>query len=318
MNDSDEALAQGVTQAAPWLLLIHQVPPKPDYLRVKIRRRLQRLGSIALKSTVYVLPASDQALEDFQWLRREIVGEGGEATLCEAAMVEGMSDPELHEMFRRERDAEYAEIVEAAGSVGAAGELPRLRRMLSEAVRRDFFAASGRSLAERVLGVLEARMRGDDEAMDGSEPENAPSSGATWVTRTGVRVDRIASAWLIRRFVDRAARFKFVPPRGYEPLNGELRFDMFEGEFTHDGELCTFEVLTSRYARDDAALRAVGEVVHDLDCHDGRYSRAETPGVGIAVDGVVAAHPDDDEARISSGAAIFEGLYAHFRRASVE
>ena len=92
----------------PWLLLIHQIPPKPDYFRVKVRRRLQRLGALALKNSVYVLPNREETAEDFQWLLREIVAEGGEATLCAATFLAGTSDTELEERFRSERDVEYA------------------------------------------------------------------------------------------------------------------------------------------------------------------------------------------------------------------
>src|SRR5438067_10094157 len=93
-----------------WLLLIHQLPPKPDYFRVKIWRRLQRIGAVAIKSSVYVLPYTDQATEDFQWLRREIVAGGGEASVCQAAFVDGLSDGQIEALFRAQRDAEYAEL----------------------------------------------------------------------------------------------------------------------------------------------------------------------------------------------------------------
>src|SRR3990170_8900648 len=93
-----------------WLLLIHQIPPKPNYFRVKIWRRLQRLGAVAVKNSIYVLPKSDQAQEDFQWVLREIVEGGGEATLCEARLVEGLTDEQIEELFRSARSADYQQI----------------------------------------------------------------------------------------------------------------------------------------------------------------------------------------------------------------
>ena len=140
-------------------------------------------------------------------------------------------------------------------------------------------------------------------------------SGGTWVTRRGVRVDRISSAWLIRRFIDPAAEIKFVEPAGYEPAAGELRFDMFEGEYSHEGEMCTFETLVRRFGLADPALRAIAEIVHDLDLKEDRYGRAETAGVGSMIHGIAAAS-DDDASRIRQGVELFDALYAHFSAAA--
>jgi hypothetical protein len=152
-------------------------------------------------------------------------------------------------------------------------------------------------------------------ASAGHEPPEAAAEriapGRTWVTRVGVRVDRMASAWLIRRFIDPDARFKFVAPRDYQPLPGELRFDMFDAEYTHVGERCTFEVLVDRFdLAADAALRAIGEIVHDIDCKDDRYGRPETPGVAAMIEASRGVH--DDEARLERGAALFGDLYRTF------
>ena len=150
--------------------------------------------------------------------------------------------------------------------------------------------------------------------VEGSEPVNAPLAraqhrGRTWVTRTGIKVDRMASAWLIRKFIDPEARFQFVPAKGYRPQEGELRFDMPEAEFTHEGELCTFEVLVQRFGLSDPALRPIAEIVHDIDVKDAKYGREEAPGIGQLVAGITAAHAED-EARLVSGAALFDDLYA--------
>jgi hypothetical protein len=133
------------------------------------------------------------------------------------------------------------------------------------------------------------------------------------VTRSGVYVDRIASAWLIRRFIDPEARFKFVRGHAYEPQADEVRFDMFEAEFTHDGDLCTFEVLVRRFRRGDPALRHLAEIVHDIDLKDSKFSRPEAPGLEHLLSGIAMRHADD-VARIDDGSAVFEGLYEYFRR----
>jgi hypothetical protein len=139
-------------------------------------------------------------------------------------------------------------------------------------------------------------------------------SGATWVTRQNVFVDRIGSAWLILRFIDRSARFKFAPPSGYHPLEGELRFDMFEGEYGHVGDRCTFETLLNRFGlNDDAALVALAELVHDLDLHDDKFGRMEAPGLLALLQGIVARYASDAE-RIEHGRRLFDQLYTHFAR----
>ena len=295
MNDSIESNAQGATPHQPWLLFIHQLPPKPDYLRVKVRRRLQRIGAVALKNSVYVLPDRADTREDFEWLLREIVADGGEATICRAGMLAGTADIDLESAFRRKRDLEYAEITREAARGGSP---ERLRRRLEAVMRNDFFQAAGRAAAERAIA--------------GSTPMAAMApSGATWVTRAGVFVDRIGSAWLIRRFIDPAARFRFVSDH-QETEPGELRFDMFGGEYTHAGGHCTFETLLQRFDLNDPALAAIGEIVHDIDLKEERYGRAETAGVESVLKGI-ALGTDDDRERLERGFMLFDGLYARLR-----
>ena len=252
MNASVESTAQG----ARWLLLIHRLPHEPDYLRVKVRRRLARIGAVLLKNSVYVLPNSDDSLEDFQWLARSIEQEGGDATVCEASFVEGVSDEEMDAMFRAQQ----------AGAAAPETEAPA-----------------------------------------------APPRGSTWVTRAGIKVDRMASGWLIQRFIDPEARFKFVSPRGYAPQPGEVRFDMYRGEFTHEGDGCTFETLIARFGLSDLALRAIAEIVHDVDCKDEKFGRVEAGGLARLVQGIVESTSDDPD-RLARGSAMMNDLYATFSR----
>ncbi len=314
-------IIQGVvTTAGRWLLLIHQIPPKPDYFRVKVRRRLQRIGAVALKNSVYVLPNTDEATEDFQWLRRAVVDEGGEATVCIASFVEGMNDQEVESMFRAQVDAEYSEIVDAARAAAAGpsdADVRRLKRQLGHIEARDFFAAAGAAAARLAVGDLETALarRGEAELSPTNGSNGIKPRGATWVTRRDVYVDRMASAWLIRRFIDPAAQFKFVLAKGYHAARGELCFDMFEGEFTHEGDSCTFEVLVARFELGDAALRAIAQIVHDIDCKDEKYGREEAAGVASVLSGMTLAH-SDDVARVAAATALFDGLYASFQRRS--
>ena len=137
--------------------------------------------------------------------------------------------------------------------------------------------------------------------------------GKTWVTRQGVHIDRIASGWLIRRFVDPEARFKFVSGKGYRSQPNELRFDMFEAEFTHEGDKCTFEVLVYRAGLKDSALRAIAEIIHDVDLKDNKFGREEAAGIRTLIDGIAAATTSDPE-RIERGTAVFNHLYEYFRK----
>ena len=133
--------------------------------------------------------------------------------------------------------------------------------------------------------------------------------GHTWVTRQNVYIDRIASAWLIRRVIDPKARFRFTGNRRYQPKAGEVRFDMFDAEYTHEGDRCTYEILVDRAGLRDRALRAIGEIVHDIDCKDGKFDRKETPGVAAMIEGLARVTPEDAK-RLERGAALFDQLYA--------
>jgi len=315
--------------AARWLLLIHQLPAKPAYLRVKVWRRLQGLGAVAVKNTVYALPATPEAQEDLEWLLREIAQGGGEAFVCEARLVEGLTDQEVRALFDRARDEDYQELAEELRAVAAAlgddpsperraearAQLARLKARLAQVTAIDFFGADGREAAEGLLLGLEGRLH--EEEAPPAEPaagrDLGELRGRTWVTRAGVHVDRIASAWLIRRFADPEPRFRFVPAKGHVPEPGELRFDMFEAEFTHEGDRCTFEVLLGRAGLGEPALRAIAEIVHDIDLKDGKFGRPEADGIKTLIAGICAATGNDEE-RLARGGAVFEDLHSHFRR----
>lgn len=318
-----------------WLLLIHQIPPDPAYLRVKVGRRLGRLGAVAIKNSVYALPRGERAYEDFQWVRREILEGGGDATVCEARFVDGLADDQVEALFNGARDAEYQEVSRDARQLRAAiarrrridddlktevaGALRRLRKRLADIGTIDFFGASGAQTAHALLGEIDARLAARvAPAAANREPHSDPASelrGRTWVTRKGVHVDRMATAWLVRRFIDPEASFKFVAGRGYRPEAGEIRFDMFEAEFTHEGDRCTFEVLLRRIGADDPALGVIAEIVHEIDLRDGKYDRPETAGIERLVTGIAVVERAD-EARLARGAPLFDALYEALRRKS--
>lgn len=307
-----------------WLLLIHQIPPKPSYLRVKIWRRLRNLGAVSIKNSVYALPAGEETREDFQWVQREIVEGGGEATVCEARFVDGLDDDQVSRLFNTERDADYRALAAdakkvlallpdrgqpaAAAKADAATQLRRLDRRLRQIADIDFFAARGRTEAEAAIAAVSKRISpAPDSSTDAALDADAFKS-KVWVTREKVFVDRIASAWLIRRFIDADARFRFVAGREHKPKKNEIRFDMFEAEFTHDGDKCTFEVMAERFRPDDAALALLARIVHDIDLKDGKFGRDEAKGLAAVVTGIAAEDADDDT-RLREGGIVFEAVY---------
>jgi hypothetical protein len=313
-----------VASPTQWLLLIHQIPPKPGYLRVKVWRRLQQLGAVALKNSVYVLPKNEETMEDFQWVRREIQSGGAEASICDANFLEGISNPQVEALFQTARDADYGEVARELTRVTRSRSLEseqrhrqveRLRKRFDDVVAIDFFGAPGREAAEGLLTKAEQAVLGESKEADMEKPEEksgAHPRGRTWVTRTGIHVDRIASAWLIRRFIDPDATFKFVPAKGYQPQAGELRFDMFEAEYTHEGDRCTFEVLLKRFGVAEPALEPLAEMVHDLDFKDDKFGREETPGIARLLAGLYATEEDDGR-RLTRGSEVFESLYQSFK-----
>jgi hypothetical protein len=314
---------------ARWLLLIHQIPQKPDYFRIKVAKRLARLGAVAVKRSVYVLPLSEAALEDCQWVAREITAEGGEATVCEATFVEGLTDAQLEALFQAAREADYQELAEEARELvsrvprrvraGAEeqrqveADLARLKKRLGEVVALDFFNAPARVPAEAALAEVERRLVRAAPSPKVKPPGREAYSGRTWVTRKNIHVDRIGSAWLVRRFIDPKARFKFVPGQGYRATDGEVTFDMFEATFTHVGDKCTFEVLVDSFELREPGVRAIAEIIHDIDVKDGKFGRPEAFGLAALVAGM-ALSERDDEARLAFGERVFGALFEALRR----
>jgi hypothetical protein len=292
---------------------------------VRVWRRLQQIGAVAVKGQAYALPATEETLEDFTWLRQEILDAGGGAMLLQAeSLLEG--DAEIIRLFRSERDADYRKIAEEAAVLasalltekelddepGAERTLRLLRERLDLIAAIDFFQASGRGEAEQEIAAATdaLRRRGEERlaVADSAGPE--PRAGSLWVTRAGVYVDRLASAWLVSRFVDAEAGFTFVRPGEALPRDA-LPFDMAGVQWGHHGAHCTAETLASYFRREDHALTKVAEVVHDLDLKDAGFGRPEAAGLKRLLDGLCAATTDDQE-RIRRAMPIFDALYAGF------
>lgn len=307
-----------------WLVLILRLPPRPSSLRVRTWRRLRALGAVALKSSVYLLPAGPEHYEQFQWLAQEAQRAGGEATLLQVERVENLAPDELVRLFQTARERDYQAVAGAyrrllrglearmrrsAGAKRAADDAARLARELQRVSAIDFFGAPARAEAERLRDALAQRLAPRPATAGGADRAGAILAGLRgrrWVTRPRPHIDRIASAWLIKRFVDPEAEFVFVPPEAF-PADA-IPFDAVGAELGHQGEDCTFETLLRRAALDDPRLRELAEVVHEADLRDGKFTRAEAAGIDLAVRGLLAALPDDP-AVLTHGLTLFDGLY---------
>ena len=318
-----------------WILLIHQLPPQPTNLRVRIWRKLQKLGAVAIKNSVYVLPANEKTNEDFQWLKQEIESAGGEAAVFRADAVEGKTDKEIITAFQKSRDEEFAELAAQldglAGSIKeqtrgkhlSAGrlashetDLDRLHAELDRVVANDFFQANGRTAAlnayERCQKFLRRSQAPIAKASRSVGKSNALSvqdyQRRRWVTRRNVHIDRLASGWLIKQFIDKRPRFYFVN-EGDTVQNG-IPFDMFGAEFTHHGEDCTFETMVKRFGLTGIkGLRELGQIVHDIDLKDDKFHRLEAAGLKAMIDGL-CERISDDRKRLQEASAIFDSLFA--------
>jgi hypothetical protein len=315
-----------------WLLLVHQLPGKFND-RVETWRRLRALGVVTLNNSVYALPANAQTRGSFDWLIKDIAQTGGEAMIWEAEVVKGLSDREIRSLFNAARDLDYDGLAKEARALAdtlgppiaesiravAEDQLAYLKARAQKIVSIDFLGANGRETVDGLLGMLDHLLLREETSISrkqqrSSDPAELRSlKGRVWATRQDVHVDRIASAWLIRRFIDPDARFKFVP--GTSPANEseELRFDMFAADYTHAGDRCTFEVLLSRTGLVDPALLDIGEIVHDIDLRDGKFGRKEAIGVAHSIAGRSMINKTDAE-RLDLGFGILDELHERLTR----
>ena len=313
-----------------WWAFAFYLPGESAYARVKVWRRLQDIGAASFKKALYLLPANPETLEDLEWTLKEVTAAGGQGVIFSAGVVEGLSDGELAALFDAARELQYQELAgevrkvlasldrsrHRSSSAELSDQVVQFRERLSAIESIDFFQANGREQVQAQIDTLESRANeskgGEEESAAGDE-SHPELRGRTWVTRANIHVDRMASAWLIKRSIDPAARFKFVTDRNYRPAAGELRFDMFNAEYTHDADRCTFEVLLDLIDKPDAALRRIADIIHDLDLRDHKYQRPEAAGIKVILDGL-AANQERDEDRIERASFLFEDLYKSFTK----
>jgi hypothetical protein len=328
------AAVPGRTAAHRWLLFVHQLPSSPSNLRVRTWRRLQQIGALPVKQAVYVLPDAPASREDFEWLKAEVKGVGGDASVFLATNLDAWADDALVEEFRRSRQEAYAALAEEIERILQQAGRPRRRRgsrkpalgRWLDAFRErqaalehiDFFGSAGRDRVTTLLAELEAAAKGPrKQAGTAPGPDAADRTAYArrlWVTRPRPGVDRMSSAWLIRRFIDPQARFGFAADRDAAPADA-VPFDMFGVEFSHRGDFCTFETLCEVFGVGDPAIERIGQLVHDLDLKDGRFGAADAATVNALIEGLQLSTGDDD-ALLERGITLFESLYLAYLRAA--
>jgi len=303
------------------LLLLVSVPPTPSSLRVRVWRRLRSLGAVPLKRSAYLLPDTPDRYEDFQWLAQEIQRDGGEATLVRVQQIENVSPAEVLRLFHDPRDEDYKHLAAryrrllqsldrktAATSARVHDELARLSKEHQRIRTIDFYGAPGGAEVRRLEEAIAMRTRRPESPRAQEPPalDLTTLRGRRWVTRPRPHVDRIASAWLIKRFIDPEAVFVFAPPAEFP--KDAIAFDAPGVELSHHGEDCTFESLVKRARLRDRRLARLAEVVHEADLRDGKYPHEEARGIDVAIRALLAASPDDHQV-LAQGMAMFEGLY---------
>ena len=302
-------------QTHSWLLLLFSLPAGKKTERVSVWRRLKKSGAIQLTTSTYVLPDRPPLYEMFQWLAKQIRDYGGEATLIRAQEIEGLSNDKLVQSFNSARQADYGEIAAALAKLGrnkaGSGEaLEKLKKQFRTIREVDFFdAPRGHE--------IEVSLRRAEESTPARKLRSPVKltlqrfQGRTWVTRPRPEIDRVGSAWLIRRFIDAKAQFVFAPKPA--SVRDALPFDFPEGEFSHQGEDCTFETLLKRFGIADKHLRKIGEMVHDADLEDSKFQRAECVGIDRVLKGWAKRGMSDDDILLNGG-SLFDGLYAYLQR----
>lgn len=301
----------------PWLFFMFQLPAQSASQRVSVWRRLQKYGALAWKNSAYILPHTPQNHEKFQWLMAQVRKYRGDGSIVEVARIEGYSRKQIVALFNQARERDYKSLVQdirlalrpvaGRGMDRRRGALARLNRRLTEIAALDVFRCPKRKEVEALLKELESRLHRKPMAAGGNGTRRLGEyRGRLWMTRPRPEVDRVASAWLIKNFIDARARFTFSSDPHAHP--GAVRFDMFEGEFTHAGDDCTFETLLKRFVLRERRLTMIAQIVHDADLEDNKFGRPGGRAIDLILKGWGKMDWSDAEI-LRRGFSLFQGLY---------
>ena len=300
-----------------WLLLLFSLPTNRKTERVAVWRRLKKLGAVQITTSTYLLPNQPAQYEQFQWLAQQIRDYGGDSTLVRAQEIEGLGREKVVAIFNEARAKEYAELRKSLqafitrrrkmDSEMATAELERLTRQFREIRKIDFFdSPRGHDIA-----MLLRRAEGPKRSRQLATLDFKQFQAKTWLTRPRPEIDRVGSAWLISKFIDRKPKFVFASSG--EAFPNAIPFDMLDAEFSHHGNCCTFETLIKRFAISDKSLAKIGEMIHDADLDDARFQRVEAVGIDRVLKGWAKQGLSDQEI-LRRGFECFDALYAFLQR----
>ena len=309
----------------PWLTLLMTLPPTPTRHRVGVWRKLQRMGAVRLRGSAWILPKNPETTELFQWLVQEVQTFRGEATLLHVDRIENVTEEQIGALFHKSRTVEYQAVVQGCREILShldryranhrtavtklRGKLDGLKRELDRIQSIDYLEAPAGERARTLWETTAKRLRAMEtrpRVAGGRHRASLPPRGSTWVTRPRPHIDRIASAWLVKRFCDGDAKFAFADAA--DATRKGIPFDVLGADFGHHGEDCTFETLVKRFRIKDRRVKLIAEIVHEADLHDDKFTRNEATGVDLAIKGLAAGTQDDHEL-LERGMAIFDGLY---------
>jgi hypothetical protein len=302
-SQSTTRTKKGTVEGPEWLLLLFTLPASQASKRVEVWRKLKRYGALTFRSSGYLLPNTASNHERFEWLSASVRKNKGQASVVELFSIDDLPSSELKRLFLDARSKEYEALLRDIKKKKSSDNFSRLRRRLQEIVDVDFFGSPFRSRVETALAALEGPPSESKKRIKHAKREY---EGLTWVTRPRPGIDRVSSAWLIRNYIDSAAKFAFTNDAA--SIAGGIPFDMFNvGGFTHQGDNCTFETLCNEFGIRDRKVKALAEIIHDADLSDEKFGRTE----GIGLDRVLtgwAKQDLSDEDLLQRGMELIEGL----------
>lgn len=314
-----------------WLFLVHQIHTPNSKERVMVWRAIKKTGAVLYRNSVYVLPYGKERLEDFQWVCQQINDSKGEASVFVSLAESQKENVAIEALFRKARNEDYAALITTAERLRSRihsrskrrrwpdsqrsqfhKETNQLKEQLEEIREIDFFANPLSKKLQQILNEISARLISPEEQMTTGPVKNYSKKafqGKTWATRENIHIDRVCSAWLIRRFIDPSAKFVFGPENSL-PADA-IPFDVYGAEFGHHGENCTFETMVKAFAIQDPAITEMSEIIHDVDLKDHKFGRTEASGLNLVIRSLSDSIQDDHRV-LEIGTSILDGLYQSF------
>jgi hypothetical protein len=315
-----------------WLLFFYTLPSKPVRNRMTIWRKLLKAGALPFKGSVYIMPYTEEHHEFLTWLVSEVLSLKGEGSFVHVEKTETIDNRQIISLFNQQRETDYQRILKEIDEIerklsstkigGASQDKKKLAKQIRKSQRDfeeikkiDFFFSKRGLEAEKRLDRIVITFNG----LAGTETKKHAGTIApvriedyqhkTWATRKRPFVDRFASAWLIKKFIDKNASFTFIDEKDLDDMARDvIPFDIRGGRFTHAGDLCTFEVLMKSFSLKDKTLKKIAEIVHELDLKDDKFRTPEAKGIEDILSGIRKTAKDDSES-MGQGMAIFEMLY---------